>query len=268
MVAPKKRTNVRSPYSGYPDELRALAALFFRPRKRLEAEPWDASWTPHVLAYGDLELRGWSRGAGRSVLLVHGWEGGAAQLRPLGERLNSLGLRTVAFDLPAHGASSGDWASLPRFADALRMIAQHHGPFHAVVAHSLGAPAAVLALSELRAQKLALIAPAAEPTTFIRGFGAALELPDHAIPALVEAIERHLGWRVEELEAPPRLKQSEAEVLVLHDPADREVPFAHGRAIAEAAPRGRLVELAGAGHRRIASDPRTLAAIAEFLGPA
>jgi pimeloyl-ACP methyl ester carboxylesterase len=50
-------------------------------------------------------------------------------------------------------------------------------------------------------------------------------------------------------------------VLVVHGTADQTLPVEMGREVARRCPRGRLVELSGAGHLDLLEDPRTFAAL-------
>ena len=79
-------------------------------------------------------------------MLVHGWGGSAGQLYPFVEPLVRAGFAVVAFDAPGHGASTGSWLAIPRFAAALARVAEQVGPLHAIIAHSLGGPAAAVAI--------------------------------------------------------------------------------------------------------------------------
>ena len=54
-------------------------------------------------------------------------------------------------------------------------------------------------------------------------------------------------------------------MLVLHDPADNVVPFAHGEAYVRLAPDARLEALAGGGHYRILREPAAIRLALEFL---
>src|SRR3970040_3198587 len=82
-----------------------------------------------------------------SALLAHGWGGRATQMRRFVPALVAAGYRVVAYDQPAHGLSEGRLTGLPDFADALAEVARHHGGVRAVIAHSLGGPAAAIALA-------------------------------------------------------------------------------------------------------------------------
>ena len=66
----------------------------------------------------DGEVAFWSWGQGPAVLLVHGWEGRAAQWVPMAERLVRSGHRAVMLDLPAHGSSEGSRTHVVAFARA------------------------------------------------------------------------------------------------------------------------------------------------------
>ena len=244
----------------------ALAAQFFRPRQRLQlAVPEGA--TPLSLAHAGLTLQGWTLGDGPAVLLAHGWEGAAGQFGPMALALAAQGLRAVAFDLPAHGASGGAEANVVVFAQALREVARGHGPFVGVVGHSLGGAAvSVASATGLGVERVLLIAPAASPDHFIRTFAGAV-LPPELLGPFTDAVWAHAGFVSQDVHAPSHLARFDGTVRVLHDPADREVPFAHGQSIAAAARTGSLLELPGAGHVRILADARTLDEVTHFFAP-
>jgi alpha-beta hydrolase superfamily lysophospholipase len=81
---------------------RAALALFQTPRR----SPHDLPDATFVEVNGE-RLATWSYGKGPTILLVHGWNGHAAQLRAFVSPLVDAGYRVVAFDQPAHGQSSG-----------------------------------------------------------------------------------------------------------------------------------------------------------------
>src|SRR5215510_6811515 len=84
----------------------------------------------------------WGSRNAPAVLLVHGWGGNAAQMRPFVFPLLSAGYRVIAFDQPAHGVSEGKLTGLPDFAEVFSEVAAHHGGIQGVIAHSLGGAAA------------------------------------------------------------------------------------------------------------------------------
>ncbi|MFK4088408.1 alpha/beta fold hydrolase [Kribbella sp. NPDC020789] len=101
-----------------------------------------------VLSRGDVQLRGTASGAGPTVLLLHAGGEERGVWTPIAEILTRCGLRTVAFDLRGHGASSGQATTLEEIAeDVVAMIEQEPGPM-VVVGASLGGLAAIAALPQ------------------------------------------------------------------------------------------------------------------------
>jgi pimeloyl-ACP methyl ester carboxylesterase len=54
-------------------------------------------------------------------------------------------------------------------------------------------------------------------------------------------------------------------LLVIHDRADREVPFVHGERLAALWPEAELHAPTGLGHRRILRDPAVIADAVRFI---
>ena len=119
------------------------------------------------MAYGD------SPGTGRPFLLLHGFAGDRTTWAALQSGLRRAGRRVIAPDLPGHGLTEIEAASvadlsrdLSGFLDALRI------PSVSVVAHSLGAAAAVTLATEAgnRISDVTLIAPAGLGSGIDQGF--------------------------------------------------------------------------------------------------
>jgi len=86
-------------------------------------------------------------GGGPTVLLVHGWNGTSGDLSRFIAPLRDAGRRVVAIDLPAHGRSSGRRSDLPEAVQAVEAALRREPSIEAVIAHSFGVPATVLAAS-------------------------------------------------------------------------------------------------------------------------
>ncbi|HEX2189960.1 MAG TPA: alpha/beta fold hydrolase, partial [Longimicrobiaceae bacterium] len=130
---------------------RVAERLFATPRRRRPrpdptAERLLARARPLEVAHGGGALRGHAWGSGPTVLLVHGWEATWASLAELVEPLVGRGFRVAAFDGPAHGASDGAQTDVLDYGRAVAEMVAAVGPVEAVVAHSFGAPATVVAL--------------------------------------------------------------------------------------------------------------------------
>ncbi len=264
---------------------KGAARLFFTPFGRAPRIPRVAGLVAQsmILPFegeGRIHAFGW--GTGPVVLLVHGWEGDAAQLSGFVAPLVAEGYRVVAFDMPAHGGSRHGLAprtNVVQMDAAIHCVIDAVGPIHAVVAHSLGGAASVLALSggaggaggsgetrKIDARKVVLLAPVAEPSHFVRRAAAVVGLPRELRPGMLRHVRAQLG--IDDLEALDvrRLAPSmSGELLVMHDPEDDDVPWEHGRGIAEAWPGGRLERAFGLGHAGMLRDRESIARAVAFI---
>ena len=248
---------------------------FLRPQrlsrnlKREEAILEQAEVSRFVIAPGteneeeDISVYRWGNGD-RRVLLVHGWAGKAAQFFALIGALQERGFSVVAFDAPAHGNSSGDFASGPAFARAARMVDERHGPFHGAVAHSLGAAGTAIALTQgLKVKRVVFLAPVAFVEPLLEIFIKLRELPEPLATAVRERFAARYSARI--ISVPLQAKSFQIPALIFHDPDDGDLPFWHGESIAQAWPGATLVPATGAGHWRILRDQTVIEGTIAFL---
>jgi pimeloyl-ACP methyl ester carboxylesterase len=201
--------------------------------------------------------------ADRRVLLVHGWGGKAAQFFSFVGPLLESGFEVIAFDAPAHGVSSGSFASGPAFARAARMVAEEKGPIHGIVAHSLGAAGSAIALAQgLAAERVVFLAPAAFIKLLLEQFIGLRQIPEPVAAELRQKFAaRYLAGIVS---LPLMVNAFHIPALIFHDRNDREIPFLHGEAIAAAWPGAELVP-APVGHWRIMRDQSVVERTVQFL---
>ncbi len=287
--APKKSTNVRLSL----DRLVARAARGFAARlfpAQAERRLRDFMLTPQRPAadngsdlvrsdnaqrvpYASRWLRVWSFGEGPTILLAHGWSGYAAQFDAWIEPLVAAGHRVVLFDAPAHGGSGGRQTNIMDMAGAIQHVAGLHGPVHAIVAHSFGAPATLFALRHgLKVDRLVLMAAPLSLKKFSLFVAHVLGLPLSVRGRMQRNMERKLQFRWDETDTDTVLAGLVAErgldVLLVHDKRDREVPFASSEVIAAAVPSARLHATEGNGHNRILRNGAVIAEAVRFLRPA
>jgi hypothetical protein len=224
----------------------------------------------------------WRWGHGPTVLLVHGWEGRGAQLGAFVEPLVRAGLSPVAFDAPGHGDSPGHRLYLTDLADCVVDVARAVGPLHAVVAHSFGAAAVLLAhhrdaadpsgplpgttpRATVDARRNVMIAPNALIDDTVARFARSLALDDRDRGLFEDQLASHSGVASDALRIDRLVGQRDAALLVIHDRADREVPFVHGERLAATWQNATLHATDGLGHRRILRDDRVIADVVDFV---
>ena len=215
---------------------------------------------------GGQQLVAWEWGQGPTVILAHGWGSRAGRFGPLARSLAEAGFRAVAYDAPAHGRSTGRFASLPEFARALRDVAQAVGPVYGVVGHSLGGAAVTLALRDgLSAGRVVLLAAPADVTPFTDAFADQLRLPAAVRIAMRRNLELRLEVRLDSLHVPTIARRLAAPALLIHDREDLEVPYSDAEEIAAAWKSARLMATTSLGHRAILRDPEVVRQAVDFF---
>lgn len=212
-------------------------------------------------------VRAWRWGHGPTVLLVHGWEGRGSQLGGFVEPLVRAGLSVVAFDAPGHGDSPGRRLYLTDMADCVIDVARAVGPLHAIIAHSFGAPAVLLAHQRGRidARRNVMIAPAVLVDEAVAQFGRAVALDDRDCSTLEHQIASHSGIGIEALQLERLVGERDAALLVVHDDGDREVPLRSATRLAAAWRQAQLRTTHGLGHRQILRNPQVIDEVVAFV---
>ena len=236
------------------------------PRRRDGDESFIATGDRFTLASQGQQLAGWQWGRGPTVVLVHGWGSRASRLGLLAAALAESGFRVVAYDAPAHGESTGRFASLPEFARALGDVAEAVGPIHGLVGHSLGGAAVAMAMRHgVVARRVVLIAPPADVRIFSDHFARTLAIPPAVQRTMHRNLERRLQIIWDDLHIPTVVRELPAAALVIHDRDDADVPFSHGEEIVGAWAGSRLESTSGLGHRALLRDPAVIGRAVAFL---
>lgn len=252
---------------------RLAAYLFVRPRARRISEPEalflrSASSRRLPTPVGAVQLYEWPA-AGPAVLVVHGWISHAARLQAVIEALRAQGLRVVACDAPAHGRSAGRQSDLQRFRAALSAVSRECAPIRAVVAHSVGAMAALGWLAE---DPTAASVRAAVLVGLPRDVGYLLESFTLAMGLRADVIERlrrlfldRYGRHPEQFSARALARTIHIPVLLVHGSADELVPLEHAEEILPQLSAGRLHVADGLNHSAPLWDAATVTLMARFV---
>lgn len=250
---------------------RAAEELFLTPRRRSrprrEREILAGAVRTRARYQGaSLPVWIWNPDATDTVVLVHGWEGRGAQLGAFVAPLVERGLRVVTFDAPGHGDAPLRRASVVEHARALLAVVDRlRGQLHAVIGHSVGGAAALLATRlGLRTKRLALVAPPTSPARFAAGFGKILGLDPSVQAGMLLRLERRYGISVVDLDVRRDAAAFAGELLVVHDEDDRIVPWSDGASIAASATNARLISTTGLGHGRVLEAPSVVADVTTF----
>jgi pimeloyl-ACP methyl ester carboxylesterase len=211
-------------------------------------EPIEAHWSGNRVV-------GEAWGEGPPVYLVHGWGGWRGHMGMYVKPLVNAGHRVIAFDLPSHNESGGGWmrpgrTTIDECAYAVEAVVKTHGPAHAIIAHSLGASATLLAATrDLAVERLVMVAPMGDFEIYLDLFARRHNFGPRIRIRLQRSLERLLGYSV--LEANPSYTATQIvdppPLLVIHDPEDSATPYEGSEKIVSRWPGATLMTTNGLG---------------------
>jgi esterase/lipase len=206
-------------------------------------------------------------GTGRAVLAIHGWAGRGTQFRKFILPLQQAGFKLVAIDGPAHGKSSGSRTEIREFSKVISAVYEKEDAC-AIVAHSFGGVASLYAMSEGLNNTIQI--NIASPTigeeiiqTYIKAVGASQNIAD----AFKKYIIKKTGQPFEYFSAlaiEKRIKH-EANMLLVHDEEDAEVPVHHPLTLQKQNTSIQTLITKGLGHNRILKDESVIDKIVTFI---
>ena len=205
-------------------------------------------------------------GGGPTVLLVHGWNGTAGDLSRFIAPLRDAGRRVVAIDLPAHGRSTGRRSDLTEAVQAVEAALRREPSIEAVIAHSFGVPATVLAASRgAPLPRAVLISGPISVEPYLQRFAQVLRLSGSTFAAMRRALRRLLDRAgLESVDLGTVAPRLSLPALIVHDRGDREVPFLSAQSLQRALPGAELLPTEGLGHRKLLVDPEVVERAVRF----
>src|SRR6056297_2897363 len=240
-----------------------LATMPRRRRLRAKNEFRD-SGVPITFRFGRTGLR-WGE-SGPIVLAIHGWEGRPQQFSTIGEALADRGLRLVALTGPGHAPGDRERAHPGAFVDALFEAASELGNVQALIGHSMGGGAALLAASRgLSVQRIVTVASPAGYRGVLHRIADGLGLNHRGRAGFLARMEARTGFRLDEAEPLRLMPDVDVPVLIAHDLDDSVIPHHESRELARHACRAQTLDTQGLGHGRILSDEATVHRIVEVL---
>jgi len=211
-----------------------------------------------------LRVTAW--GCGPSVLLIHGWESRRGHWRAFISALVKAGFRAIAADGPAHGESPGQQLHVVQYCQSILDLSAEVGPFAAVVAHSFGGAATMLALHRgFPAQRAVIIACPSSLRCALWRCAGHWRMSDADISLVLECVEDVIGEPLENLGAETIARALNQSALIIHDRKDDEVPLSDGLVIAASWTGARMLVTERFGHRRILAAKSVIQEVIHFL---
>ena len=177
------------------------------------------------------------QGGNKKILITHGWSGMAADFNEMINVLHNAGFTVMAFDLPAHGFSSGKHTHMPMVMNVLKVILKRYGNFYAMIGHSLGAASTTYTLAEIpdeqKPERLVLLGVPPAPFVFFEQFRSVLAINDKLFDKCVSYIEQKVGRKIQEMAIEKSFPKIQVKnVLIIHDTNDTIIPVEEVKTIA------------------------------------
>jgi pimeloyl-ACP methyl ester carboxylesterase len=241
----------------------------------------ESARSQHLTVDGkSVQIYTWGNGAS-VVLLVHGWGSRGSRFATLVRDLRAEGRTVVSFDAPGHGESGGRRTHALEYARVIAALQARFGGFDAVVGHSFGLLAILVALERgVTTRSVIGIAGVSRGDSLFELFGSVAGLSPEARSRLITVFARRV-LRHTDMEAPVggaplsrfnfTRRPLEVPLLLVHDPADAETSVEQSRLL-HAANQGQtggahaeLAEFAKLGHSRILDDGAVLDRVLAFI---
>jgi len=145
-------------------------------------------------------------------------------------------------------------------------LSREIGKLEAVIAHSMGAGAAVYALRlGMQVEKLVLLAGAYnweyQIKLFAKMIGFSPELQEDFYNYARTMINQDDAWG----NVAPFARDFKQQALIFHDPEDKTVPYQDSLELAQNWPNSKLVTLQGLGHSDLLSDEKVIKQAVDFI---
>lgn len=254
-----------------PEMATRTAVWLFTKPKRSAVFPGESQLLSqaksYFLASHGYELAVMEWGSGPTVLCVHGWSSRGIRFKTLIGRLVKSGYRVVVFDAPAHGRSSGSHTDVMDYAHAIRAVALNAGSIHALVAHSFGAAATLLALEKgLKIRKAVFFSALNGMRGPIDYLAGKLGFSDPMRERVKHSFEKKFHRNIDSLEAIHIVPQLETPpLLIIHDKYDPVLPFHNALDLASVWKNSGLLTTHGIGHEATLDALTVINKVLDFL---
>ncbi|RFC55605.1 alpha/beta hydrolase [Brumimicrobium aurantiacum] len=215
----------------------------------------------------DIQLYTW-KGGGKTVFLIHGWEGQAGNFSDFIAPLLKDGYTIYAFDGPSHGFSSKGETSLLEFANLVGVLIDKY-KVNNLISHSFGGVATTYALHnnpDLEIDKYALITTPDKFEERIDDVAEMVGINEKVKSKLITKLEKETNMDVLSLNVSDFVKNVNVKnAIIFHDKNDKVIPIERSRNVQKNWNVCDFKEVEGTGHFRILRTKEVIEGVVEYL---
>ncbi|MEH6407766.1 MAG: alpha/beta hydrolase [Leeuwenhoekiella sp.] len=239
---------------------RKAFGIFSKPRQGKVGEHHKGFMDPSrdiKLKVGNINLQTYKwPAAGKTILLIHGWESHTHRWKVLAEKLHLEGYNIVAFDAPGHGYSEGERLYVPIYAEAVHKMIEIYNP-EILISHSIGALTAIYSQSKNPSEKIKKMVVLGSPDkleNILADFQRVLGLNKRVLGILDQYFQKRFGFKTDEFSASLFAKKLSIPALIIHDKDDKITSVEGSRSIHKNWKNSKYIETEGLNHSLYSDD--------------
>ena len=249
---------------------RALLRLFMTPYPKPKPSKWSENFDrleTIEVDFGQEKLLVWRFGnSTRKVLLCHGWRGKGTNFKSWIPPLVESGFEVVTFDGPAHGLSQRKQTDSVEFCEFVKVISEKLGPFEAIVGHSFGTSAVMLALLDgMKTSRTVLVSPYCSGDGNLKRFCEVLHVSKRIQSLMYQELQKKFATHWEGWDHRNVLAKVDMPILIIHDNEDKVVPIEESERLVSGWPKIDRRVTQGLGHYKIMKDSSVISDVLTFL---
>jgi len=201
-----------------------------------------------------------------TILLLHDWGKSAAQLAPMAQVLQDAGYQVISFDAVGHGASSGEQTHVLETTEIIEALSGDAAPYHAVIAHSVSAISAVMAIQEgVKVRKLILSNAAASIDFYLREFCRQIAISRPTMGRMSYYINTCMRRNLKEFSIVNLVPKLATPGLILHDKDNEIVDYREALTLSKVWHNSELRLTEGFDHDDFLAQPDIVRTILSYL---
>lgn len=241
-TAPEKAVRLAYKYFSEPQEGKLLQDKLPKILQEAQAD---------IITHNDMlfQVYRW-QGAGKKVLLVHGWESNASRWEEIIPYLQNQNYDITALDAPAHGLTEGTEFNIPLYAAFIDLLVQNIKP-QFMIGHSLGGATALFYQSHYKSthlQKMVILGAPSDLNILLLNYKNLLGLNGNVMKLFNQFFVDRFDIKPDEFSAELFVKEITIPGLIVHDTEDSIVAFSEGVKIANSWKNSELITTTGLGH--------------------